>query len=115
MVLITEPELKNPPALDGLTPLHLAARNNHQDILEYILEFVVDKNPKDQRGVTPLHYAALNNHQNIVKSLLPWVDEKNPKDSKGLTPLNLTASKYGRIETARQAFKIWRSKGKIFN
>ena len=97
MLVIIEPEHKNPAAYDGLTPLHLAARNNHQDVLEYILEFVVDKNPKDMRGITPLHLASLNNHEKIVKCLLNYANELNPQDSKGLTPLNLTRLLNGRM------------------
>ena len=113
MLVLIEPEHKNPAADDGLTPLHLAARNNHQDVVEYILEFVEDPNPKDMRGMTPLHLAACNNHQKIVKCLLNFVNELNPQDSKGLTPLNLTRLLNGRMAMVRHVLMIWKNKCKL--
>ena len=97
-------------ANDGTTPLHLAARNNHENIVKYMLEFINDKNPKDNRGMTPLHLAALNKHENIVNCLLQFAEEKNPKDIKGWTPLRLIGAKYGRWKMLKHAWALMKNK-----
>ena len=47
---------------NGETPLHLAVKNNFQDIAQLLIDFGADKNIKDKNG-------------NIIK----WVDEEKSK------------------------------------
>ena len=45
---------KNPKDNRGMTPLHLAALNKHENIVNCLLQFAEEKNPKDIKGWTPL-------------------------------------------------------------
>ena len=45
---------KNPKDHRGMTPLHLAALNKHENIVTILLQFAEEKNPKDIKGWTPL-------------------------------------------------------------
>ena len=58
------------PNINGLTPLHLAAKNGHGEVVRILLDVFDDKNPKGI-GSTPLHEAAksvryVQNVQNIL-------------------------------------------------
>ena len=54
----------------GVTPIHLAAENNHLDICKLILSNLVDKNPSDLKGKTVLHYSAAEGHLDICRLLI---------------------------------------------
>ena len=56
--------------VDGSTPLHIATRYGHPDVVELLLEYGADPNVKDNKGKTPLHIAAINNHVEVAKLLL---------------------------------------------
>ena len=58
-MIVVETEGINPQDKIGMTPLHLAAQYNHEQVCKLILsEISLDKNPKDESGRTPLHLAA---------------------------------------------------------
>merc|ERR1719447_1199903 len=49
--------------VNGLTALHVAARNERADIAELLLRFRADVNAKmEERGWTALHYAAVRDN-----------------------------------------------------
>lgn len=56
--------------------LHLAAANNHEDIVLYILDHLKSVkapeaiNCQNEEGNTPLHWAAVNGNTNIVEILI---------------------------------------------
>ena len=55
---------------DGRTALHLAACENHIEIVEFLINIgKVKKNPKDRWNNTPLDEATKLNHNEIVKLL----------------------------------------------
>ena len=57
------PQVKNinPPDKNGLTPLHIAAQNEHINLVELIVSHNGDAtNVKDGKKRIPLHYAAMN-------------------------------------------------------
>lgn len=53
------------------TPLSVAARNNHLDVVQLLLDSdAVDVDHRDSRGQTPLSLAAENGHLGVVEALL---------------------------------------------
>lgn len=89
----------NMPDGNGETPLHIAARSENIDIVEYLLSIPsVAVNAKDKIGRTTLHLACEKGHIDIVKRLL--IDPSlyvNSPDRKGQTPLHLACGE-GHIE-----------------
>lgn len=89
--LLTEnPQLVN--AKDGQnsssTPLHMAAANNHKDIVELLITVGAQVNAKDKLGSTPLHWAAYNGHKDIVDLLIANKAQVSAKTAKrDQTPL----------------------------
>ena len=50
---------KNPKDKNGITPLHLAAKNGSFNIFYNVLNCAEEKNPKDKNGITPLHLGTI--------------------------------------------------------
>ena len=73
----------------GKTPLHCAAENGHEKIIQLLLEQDVDVNTADKIGRTPLHWAAEEGHAQVVKLLLEKGVNVNAADHKGRTALTL--------------------------
>jgi ankyrin repeat protein len=66
---------------NGVTPLHMAARNaKTMDLIEILLNTeAVDVNHYDHNGTTPLAYAGANKHglgRRIIARLKEYDDEK---------------------------------------
>ena len=58
---------------DGWTPLHLAARWGHKEIVElsFLTMAGADKDRQtDEGGWTPLHWAALFGYKEVVEALI---------------------------------------------
>ena len=66
MISATEPE-NNPPNCDGITPLHMAARNGHTNTVQLFVERLKNLNPITDSGDTPLHFASKNGHLKVHK------------------------------------------------
>lgn len=86
----------------GLTPLHLACKNGHLDIAQYLIK-EQNCNPEatNPRGSTPLHWACLCGHLQIAKCLI--TDYKcNPlyANNDGSTPLH-AACNGGNLEIVK--------------
>jgi len=54
---------------DGNTPLHLAASNDHVEIVELLLAGKTDVNAKNNLGNTPLSGAKQSGYQDVVELL----------------------------------------------
>ena len=52
------------------TPLHIAAGQNHWDIVIKLLQHDADPNAQDDEGSTPMHLAAQGNNLKILKCLV---------------------------------------------
>lgn len=60
-------------AMDGITALHFAAQQGHEDVCKELLKRGAKVNVKDHKKLnTPLHYAALKGQASLA-SLLPHV------------------------------------------
>ncbi len=75
----------------GWTALHEAARNNHMNIVEILLDRGIDINSKICNGNTALHIAANSCNMNIVEILLDRGIDINSKDNDGNTALHWAA------------------------
>ena len=53
-----------------MTSLHLAAKNGHLSVVEYLVNQKADINAKGENNQTPLHYAAENDHLSVVEHLV---------------------------------------------
>ncbi len=77
----------------GATPLHWAAMNGHQEIVELLLANSAEVNLKVIDGTTPLITAAVFGHKNVVALLLANGADVNAKNNDGMTPLHAAADK----------------------
>lgn len=93
---------RNPKNSIGSTPLHVASRIGHFDIVKLILDSIKgEKNPQDNFDYTPLHEAIISGHLEIVKLILDSIEEeKNPQNQLGMTPLHF-ASRNGHLDIVR--------------
>ena len=81
------------------TPLNIATKKGHTEIVEILTKLVDDPNPKDLSNMTPLHEAAENGHLETVKLLMSFDIDSNSIDDLGKTPY-LYASENGHTEIA---------------
>ncbi|KAL7621867.1 hypothetical protein AAE478_007367 [Parahypoxylon ruwenzoriense] len=76
---------------DGSTPLSLAVRRDHEDIIRLLLNRGANIESLDQFGQTPMHTAAERGHAAIVQLLLDRGANIETKNKNGETPLSLAA------------------------
>jgi len=75
----------------GETPLHLAAKWGHKEIVALLLANRADVNAKTESGDTPLHYAAENGEDDVAALLLVSHAEVDSRNKWGQTPLHWAA------------------------
>jgi ankyrin repeat protein/Mg2+ and Co2+ transporter CorA len=84
----------------GWTPLLIAAKAGHADVVEALLaaHIPANVNARTSSGMTALHWAAENGYAQVVKRILAEDKaRKNPKDSFHTTPL-LRAGQHNHVE-----------------
>ncbi|XP_064385292.1 E3 ubiquitin-protein ligase MIB1-like isoform X2 [Halichondria panicea] len=79
---------------DGYTPLHLAALNDHLDVITAFAKVVqCDLNAKTNQGQTALHLAVHQGHARIIERLVGFGVDMNILDSDGDTALHMAVVK----------------------
>jgi hypothetical protein len=77
---------------DGWTPLHVAAQEGHETVVEILLKNGADTaSVTKEDGYTPLNLAAYNGHGAIVDVILNAGADKNAISKGGFTPLHMAA------------------------
>ena len=81
----------NIPDMNGDTPLHCAAGEGADKIVEFLIEHGLLYYDENKKGRTPIFAAASRGKISVVQVLLDRGDRVNRKDKKGNTPLHLAA------------------------
>ena len=89
------------------SPLILAARNNHRDVVQQLLERGAEPNMAAQNGGTPLHDAAFKGHKDVVQLLLDRGAEPNMANQFGRTA-QYYALQNGHLHIANILTKLYR-------
>ncbi len=71
----------------GITPLHWAAANNYEQMVDLLLAHKADANAASEKGETPLHWAVDRGETNILAKLVQNGADVNACTSIGDTPL----------------------------
>jgi uncharacterized protein len=75
------------PAPGGMTPLHYAARHNHVDVAQLLLDAGAHLDAKEANGIWPLLMAISNNNMDIAHFLIGKDALINDQDWYGRSPL----------------------------
>ncbi|MBX3386822.1 MAG: ankyrin repeat domain-containing protein [Phycisphaeraceae bacterium] len=83
------PEQAHPPGIDrlGRTPLHYAALDGDDTLIQRLLTDGLDPNLADDNGWTPLHFACQSSSAKAVRALLDAGANVNAMDLNGNSPL----------------------------
>ena len=90
---------KNPSDSEGITPLHLAAKNGHRSVCELIMDMIEMYPGNHEFNHTPLHFAAEMGHYDLCNFFIDQIKgNKNPKEAEYHdTPLHM-ASENGHLD-----------------
>src|SRR5688572_2420493 len=80
-----------PVSPDGLTPLHLAARQNEIETVRKLIKSGAEVNVTNRYGVTPLALACENGNSAIIEALLAGGADPNARQRSGETMLMIAA------------------------
>lgn len=90
--------LKDP---NGLTPLHIAAKEGHVDIAAFLIKNRAEVNARaGEYGLTPLHWAAWKGHKRVVEMLIDAGAQVNVHTAAGHTPFRIAVD-FGHIDIVR--------------
>jgi len=78
-------------SLDTMTPLHHAAANGHEQLVELFLRLGANVNARDIDSWTPLHWAASDNRPSIIRRLVAAGATLESTSISGRTPLHVAA------------------------
>lgn len=102
-IIAQHPALVNAPdtSENAATPLLRAIKNNHQDVVDFLLAHGADVNVHGQlMGRNALHLAAFQGDAELVQTLLRHGAEVDARESDGGTALFIAAGK-GHLEVAK--------------
>merc|ERR1739848_804221 len=82
-----------PVTVDGVTPLHLAARDGHTEVVKMIINCPryrrANINAAENNGWNALHMAACNGHVDTVKTIIEYGANPRARTNDGYTALEL--------------------------
>ena len=81
----------NPDNDIGSTPLMIAARNNHLEVVEYLVKNGAKVNQAKENGSTPLYIAAQEGHLEVVEYLVGQGAKVDQVVQDNWTPLHIAA------------------------
>jgi ankyrin repeat protein len=87
----------------GDTPLHKAASQGHDDILQLLLNHGASVDTVNYLGFTPLHRAAIHGHDGILQLLLNHGASVDDVNNVGDTPLHKAACR-GHVKCIKVCF-----------
>ncbi|GAW14609.1 hypothetical protein ANO14919_040120 [Xylariales sp. No.14919] len=93
---VNSPKLK-----DRMTPLRLAARAGHTEVVKVLLRYDNHLDSQDRNGWTSLHHAASHGYLNCVDELLEHKSDIKMKTKEGKTALHM-AAEYGHFSVIRR-------------
>ena len=59
------------------SPIHLAAKNGHIEVVKTLMACTDNPNAPNEYGETPIHYAARYGHNEVVKVLMAGIENPN--------------------------------------
>ncbi len=89
----------------GRTPLHLACRGTHMDVVDFLLEKGAVVDLRDHGGHSPLHHAAMSDRDKAAAALLKKGANVELRDDYSRTPLLLCARERGGPKTTAVLLK----------
>eukprot|EP01012_Entosiphon_sulcatum_P033590 TRINITY_DN42526_c0_g1_i1.p1 TRINITY_DN42526_c0_g1~~TRINITY_DN42526_c0_g1_i1.p1 ORF type:complete len:200 (+),score=27.03 TRINITY_DN42526_c0_g1_i1:110-709(+) len=81
-----DPNVPTKPEFGGATPILLATKLNHVQIVQTLLRHNADPNIPDSQGFTPLHVAAREGREDVAKLLVSHGSNLEAPDRMGKTP-----------------------------
>lgn len=86
-------ELLNPPRIwTGFAPLQVAAKLDHYEIANFLLEKGASVNNTSLEEVSPLHFAAISGNNRMLELILENGGEINGADHQGNSPVHYAAA-----------------------
>lgn len=96
----------------GTTPMHIAAKFGHLNVVQLIQTTTGVANPADANRFTVLHMAAFCGKLEIVQELVKDLVNKNPADADGITVLHYGAEQ-GHLKIVKELVKDLKNKNPV--
>lgn len=93
--------------IEGLAPLHYAAREGYEGLISFLIEKKADVNIKNASGATPLHEAARSGNIRVMEMILNQGADVNALDAKGNSPMHIGIPAHNH----REAISLFLSRG----
>ena len=84
-----KPQLLEETDEEGNTPLHIAIKNNREEVIELLLAQGVDIHKHNNTGSTPLHLAVKESDLQTVRMLLSQGADMHIPDDQGFFPIHI--------------------------